>query len=143
MIEHRGLAPQADSKEARHLRSKYYNDKFGPFRLHELSEPEQNESDSVKVNSWSTHYNDEWLRWMDKHPNGETRVAELPTSRSKNGELDENSGLSGPHIVVVGASHAGVAFVDKVRKTGFVGRLTVFDREVGGPLEGQPRAKGF
>ena len=80
---------------------------------------------------------------MDKHPNGETRIAELPTSRSKNGELDENSGLSGPHIVVIGASHAGVAFVDKVRKNGFVGRLTVFDRQVGGPMERPPLSKVF
>ena len=143
MIEHRGLAPQGDSEEARHLRSKYYNDKFGPFRLQELSEPEQNESGSGKVSAWSTHYNDEWLRWMDKHPNGETRIAELPTSRSKNDGLDENSGLSGPHIVVIGASHAGVAFVDKVRKNGFVGRLTVFDRQVGGPMERPPLSKGF
>ena len=143
MIEHRGLAPQADSKEARHLRSKYYNDRFGPFRLQERSEPEQNEADPANVNSWYTHYNDEWLRWMDKHPNGETRLAELSTSRSKNGELDENSGLSGPHIVVIGASHAGVAFVDKVRKNGFVGRLTVFDRQVGGPMERPPLSKGF
>ena len=143
MIEHRGLAPQADSKEERHLRSKYYNDRFGPFRLQERSEPEQNEADPVDVNSWYTHYNDEWLRWMDKHPNGETRLTELPTSRSENGELDENSGLSGPHIVVIGASHAGVAFVDKVRKNGFVGRLTVFDRQVGGPMERPPLSKGF
>ena len=143
MIEHRGLAPQADSKEARHLRSKYYNDRFGPFRLQEQSEPEQNEADPDNVNSWYTHYNDEWLRWMDKHPNGETRLAEHPTSRSKHGELDENSGLSGPHIVVIGASHAGVAFVDKVRKNGFVGRLTVFDRQVGGPMERPPLSKGF
>ena len=143
MIEHRGLAPQADSKEVRHLRSKYYNDRFGPFRLQERSEPEQNEADLDNLNSWYTHYNDEWLRWMDKHPNGETRLVELPTSRSKNGELDENSELSGPHIVVIGASHAGVAFVDKVRKNGFVGRLTVFDRQVGGPMERPPLSKGF
>ena len=143
MIEHRGLAPQADSEETRQLRSKYYNNKFGPFRFRGISEPEQNESSSVEVNSWSTHYNDEWLRWMDKHPNGETRITELPNSRSKNGELDENSGLAGPHIVVIGASHAGVSFVDKVRKNGFVGRLTVFDRQVGGPMERPPLSKGF
>ena len=43
---------------------------------------------------------------MDKHPNGETRITEMPNPRSKNGELDENSGLSGPHIVVIGTSHA-------------------------------------
>ena len=45
--------------------------------------------------------------------------------------------------MVIGASHAGVAFVDKVRKNGFGGRLTVFDRQVGGPMERPPLSKGF
>ena len=143
MIEHRGLAPQGDSEEARNLRSKYYNGKFGPFRFLEPVGTNRSDSDPVEGNSWSNHYNDEWLRWMDKHPNGETRIAELSISGSKTGELDENSGLSGPHIVVIGASHAGVAFVDKVRKNGFGGRLTVFDRQVGGPMERPPLSKGF
>ena len=44
--------------------------------------------------------------------------------------------------MVIGASHAGVAFVDKVRKNGFVGRLTVFDRQVGG-MERPPLSKRF
>ena len=36
-----------------------------------------------------------------------------------------------------------MSFVDKVRKNGFVGRLTVFDRQVGGPMERPPLSKGF
>ena len=68
---------------------------------------------------------------------GEVSSGILPRNPLENGEL------SGPHIVVIGASHAGVAFVDKVRKNGFGGRLTVFDRQVGGPMERPPLSKAF
>ena len=143
MIEHRGLAPKADSEEERRLRSKHYNAKFGPFRLQKMPESNESKSGRVEENGLFIHYNNEWLRWMDKHPNGETRISELPNSSSKAQGLIENGELSGPHIVVIGASHAGVAFVDKVRKNGFGGRLTVFDRQVGGPMERPPLSKAF
>ena len=143
MIEHRGLAPKADGEDERRLRSKHYNAKFGPFRLQKMPEPNESELRQVEENNLFNHYNNEWLRWMDKHPNGETRISEFSSTRSKTQGLSENGELSGPHIVVIGASHAGVAFVDKVRKNGFGGRLTVFDRQVGGPMERPPLSKAF
>ena len=143
MIEHRGLAPKADSVEERRLRAKHYNAKFGPFQFQKKSEPSVSESGQVEENCLFIHYNNEWLRWMNKHPDGETRVSESPNSRSKTQGLSDNDELAGPHIVVIGASHAGVAFVDKVRKNGFGGRLTVFDRQVGGPMERPPLSKAF
>ena len=47
------------------------------------------------------------------------------------------------HIVVVGASHAGISFADQIRKNGFSGTLTVIDRQKGGPVERPPLSKGF
>ena len=93
MIEHRGLAPKADSEEKRRLRSKHYNANFGPFRLQKLPEPNDSESGQAGENGLFRHYNNEWLRWMDRHPNGETRISELPNSHSKTQGLGENGEL--------------------------------------------------
>ena len=46
-------------------------------------------------------------------------------------------------IVVVGASHAGISFVDNIRKNGFGGRITLVDRQKGGPMERPPLSKQF
>ena len=44
---------------------------------------------------------------------------------------------------MVGASHAGVSFVDHMRKNGFDGSLTLIDRQKGGPMERPPLSKEF
>ncbi len=46
-------------------------------------------------------------------------------------------------VVVIGAGHAGVAFVDAMRRNGFAGELTMIDRLAGLPLERPPLSKAF
>lgn len=46
-------------------------------------------------------------------------------------------------IVVIGASHAGVSFVDAMRSNGFDGSLMLIDRQTGTPLERPPLSKAF
>lgn len=46
-------------------------------------------------------------------------------------------------VVVVGASHAGVSFVDAMRRQGFDGSLTLIDRLDVLPLERPPLSKAF
>ena len=46
-------------------------------------------------------------------------------------------------IVVIGASHAGISFIDNIRKNGFGGRVTLVDRQKGGPMERPPLSKQF
>ena len=46
-------------------------------------------------------------------------------------------------IIVIGASHAGIAFVDAMRRHGFTGGLTLVDRLAGVPLERPPLSKAF
>ena len=47
------------------------------------------------------------------------------------------------NIVVVGASHAGISFIDNIRKSGFGGSITLVDRQKGGPMERPPLSKQF
>ena len=46
-------------------------------------------------------------------------------------------------VIVIGASHAGVAFVDCMRRHGFAGELTMIERLPGLPLERPPLSKTF
>ena len=46
-------------------------------------------------------------------------------------------------VVVIGASHAGVGFVDAMRRRGFDGDLTLIDRQKGLPTERPPLSKAF
>ena len=46
-------------------------------------------------------------------------------------------------IIVIGASHAGIAFTDAMRRNGFSGALTLIDRLDGMPLERPPLSKAF
>ena len=46
-------------------------------------------------------------------------------------------------IIVIGASHAGIAFADAMRRNGFAGGLTLIDRLHGTPLERPPLSKAF
>ena len=60
-----------------------------------------------------------------------------------NSEVDEKFLNSDTRIVVVGASHAGISFVEQMRKHGFTGSLTLIDRQKGGPMERPPLSKAF
>ena len=80
--------------------------------------------------------------WMDTHPEGRQRITERDRT-SKDSSDEVNASPVGPHVVVIGASHAGVSFTDRLRKNGFVGNISIFDKQVGGPMERPPLSKGF
>jgi len=46
-------------------------------------------------------------------------------------------------VIVIGASHAGIGFVDAMRRNGFDGELVLLDALVGQPLERPPLSKSF
>ena len=46
-------------------------------------------------------------------------------------------------IVIVGASHAGIAFADQMVRRGFSGSITLCDKEKGEPMERPPLSKKF
>ena len=46
-------------------------------------------------------------------------------------------------VIVIGASHAGIRFVDAMRRNGFDGELVLLDALVGQPLERPPLSKAF
>jgi NADPH-dependent 2,4-dienoyl-CoA reductase/sulfur reductase-like enzyme len=60
-----------------------------------------------------------------------------------NSKVDGKIESSDIRIVVIGASHAGISFADQIRKYGFVGSLTLIDRQKGGPMERPPLSKAF
>ena len=60
-----------------------------------------------------------------------------------NYKVDGKIESSDIRIVVIGASHAGISFADQIRKYGFVGSLTLIDRQKGGPMERPPLSKAF
>jgi NADPH-dependent 2,4-dienoyl-CoA reductase/sulfur reductase-like enzyme len=66
----------------------------------------------------------------------------IPDSRV-NSEVDGKTIGNNTRILVVGASHAGISFVDQMRKHGFTGSLTLIDRQKGGPMERPPLSKAF
>ena len=46
-------------------------------------------------------------------------------------------------VIVIGASHAGIGFVDAMRRNGFDGELVLLDALVGQPLEARPCPRRF
>src|SRR6056300_1562978 len=57
--------------------------------------------------------------------------------------------MTSPHltssssVIIIGASHAGVACAERLRKLGFAGQITLIDRLSGLPLERPPLSKKF
>ena len=47
------------------------------------------------------------------------------------------------HIVIIGASHAGLSCAERLRANGFDGRITVLDRDPGLPLQRPPLSKTY
>ena len=137
MIEHRGLVPQTESQADREMRAKYYNLSHGPFKTPTTVSEEQSEKSLL-----SEHYLEEWSMWMGTHPEGLSRINEKSVA-DQDSDQETNKALTGPHIVVIGASHAGISIADRLRKNGFIGNISIFDRQVGGPMERPPLSKGF
>ena len=47
------------------------------------------------------------------------------------------------HIVIIGASHAGISCAEQLRTLGFSGGITLVDRQSGAPLERPPLSKSY
>ena len=47
------------------------------------------------------------------------------------------------HIVIIGASHAGISCAEQLRSSGFSGAITLVDRQSGAPLERPPLSKSY
>lgn len=47
------------------------------------------------------------------------------------------------HLLIIGASHAGVSMAEQMRKQGFEGRITMLDRETSMPMERPPLSKAW
>ena len=47
------------------------------------------------------------------------------------------------HIVIIGASHAGITCAEQLRTQGFSGAITLVDRQSGAPLERPPLSKSY
>ena len=101
-----------------------------------------NPEENAEKNTFVVHYLNEWSMWMDTHPEGLKRITET-NNADKNSVDDAGESPTGPHVVVIGASHAGVSFADRLRKNGFLGSISIFDKQVGGPMERPPLSKGF
>ena len=101
-----------------------------------------NPTENAEKNTLAAHYLVEWSMWMDSHPEGLQRITKKGSAH-KDGTDEVNESSLGPHIVVIGASHAGISFADRLRKNGFVGNISIFDKQVGGPMERPPLSKGF
>ncbi len=143
MVEHRGLAPKDDNKQDRLSRCKHYNSIFGPFRPLQTAVLIGNGESENKNPVPSKHYNEEWSRWMEGHYNREDSLSNRSLVQGHKAKSNVETELSGQKVVVVGASHAGIAFADKLRKNNFTGPIAIFDRQVGGPMERPPLSKGF
>ena len=143
MIEHRGLAPKDESEQDRLARSKHYNNMFGPFGLrHSSDRPTEDQLENRK-SDLSKHYTEEWSRWMEHHYDNESSFSGPSVVQGGKNNPNTEAEISGPKVVVVGASHAGIALADKLRKNNFTGPIAIFDRQVGGPMERPPLSKGF
>ena len=66
---------------------------------------------------------------------------QLKSGASFKANTRENNSFS--DIVVVGASHSGISFADKIRKLGFEGSLTLIDQQRGAPIQRPPLSKSF
>jgi NADPH-dependent 2,4-dienoyl-CoA reductase/sulfur reductase-like enzyme len=47
------------------------------------------------------------------------------------------------NVIIIGASHAGIACAEQLRMNGFAGQITMIDRLEGPPLERPPLSKAF
>ena len=60
-----------------------------------------------------------------------------------NGHIDLPDEEDMSRIIIIGASHAGLACAERLRHHGFAGKITIFDREEGLPLQRPPLSKSY
>ena len=60
-----------------------------------------------------------------------------------NGYIDLPDEEDMSRIIIIGASHAGLACAERLRYHGFAGKITIFDREEGLPLQRPPLSKTY
>ena len=60
-----------------------------------------------------------------------------------NGYIDLPDEEDMSRIIIIGASHAGLACAERLRHHGFAGKITIFDREEGLPLQRPPLSKTY
>ena len=58
-----------------------------------------------------------------------------------NGYIDLPDEEDMSRIIIIGASHAGLACAERLRHHGFAGKITIFEREEGLPLQRPPLSK--
>ncbi|MDB2390723.1 FAD-dependent oxidoreductase [Alphaproteobacteria bacterium] len=141
MVEYRGLGLKSDSDEARSARVKHHNTIWSPFTIGGSAVSNSEASENAAPDEEALrHYYNEWGRWMKRHPEDLGKsYSEVPSAPASK----ESSEATGYSVVVVGASHAGINFADKMRKSGFEGNITILDRQSGGPMERPPLSKAF
>ena len=61
----------------------------------------------------------------------------------ENGRIDLLDEEDMSRIIIIGASHAGLACAERLRHHGFAGKITIFDREEGLPLQRPPLSKTY
>ncbi len=146
MLEVRGLGLKGDTEGIRSKRISDHNEVWSPLNIglpawQRDSDLEEQGNDE----QYFRQYYNEWGRIMDRLPSNvdekflapPTDVATTPPSKKR---IFERPGL---HVVVIGASHAGINVADKMRKNGFDGNITILDRQSGGPMERPPLSKAF
>ncbi|WP_438996131.1 FAD-dependent oxidoreductase [Candidatus Puniceispirillum sp.] len=140
MIEYRGLGLKSDSDEARSARVKHHNKIWGPFKIGGSAVNASEAGDTAPNENALRQYYNEWGRWMKRNPEDlDKAYSAVPSEPASN----DSAAKTGYNVVVVGASHAGISFADKMRKSGFEGNITILDRQSGGPMERPPLSKAF
>ena len=146
LVECRGLGLKTDTEKVRARRVRDHNLIWGPFNLGNPLEQKQVIDERVAPNEQVLRgYYTEWGRLMGRLP---TDIDE-PFQSSSKARLaspiaeQESAEQTSYRVVVIGASHAGINFADKMRKMGFDGGITILDRQSGGPMERPPLSKAF
>ena len=146
LVEVRGLGLKSDTKEVRAKRVHDHNLVWSPFKLgNPLGEKQSGHKAEAKDEEALRQYYNEWGRLMGRLPSDidepfHPSPNNLSVSSHPVKEVAEPAGYS---VVVIGASHAGINFADKMRKNGFEGSITILDRQSGGPMERPPLSKAF
>ena len=140
MVEYRGLGLKSDNEAARNARVKHHNSIWSPFAVGGAAVNTSDAGGEAPHEDALRQYYNEWSRWMKRNPEDlDKAYSEAPSDT----DAKNSDSATGYNVVVVGASHAGINFADKMRKSGFEGNITILDRQSGGPMERPPLSKAF
>ena len=140
MVEYRGLGLKSDNEEARNARVKHHNSIWSPFAIGGAAVNTADVGGEAPQEDSLRQYYNEWGRLMKRNPEDlDKAYSEAPSDP----DAKNSDSATGYNVVVVGASHAGINFADKMRKSGFEGNITILDRQSGGPMERPPLSKAF